>query len=276
MDPLIIILALPIGILIGFGAGIVGLTAWPIIVPLLFVIGGIPLHESLLSSLLIDLAIAVMLTIFYIRQSDSGVNTQLGSRLGLVAGVVAMVTVIIAFPLLEQYSDAFRGGSPFITLALGVVFLVQGIRMRNRHDRLDNSKEESKTSSLSDSQKRNLSYLLCVLIGFLTGAIAIGGAMNFVLVLVFLLGYPTFRAVGTAMVATTIMLALTVLSYLILLALSISTLPVVLLYICGGVLSSYLAVTRAQYIPEMRLRILIGIVVIATAFFATVQVYLLG
>jgi hypothetical protein len=148
--------------------------------------------------------------------------------------------------------------------------------MRNRHDRLDNSKEESKTSSLSDSQKRNLSYLLCVLIGFLTGAIAIGGAMNFVLVLVFLLGYPTFRAVGTAMVATTIMLALTVLSYLILLALSISTLPVVLLYICGGVLSSYLAVTRAQYIPEMRLRILIGIVVIATAFFATVQVYLLG
>ncbi len=276
MDPLILILAIPIGILIGLGAGIVGLTAWPIIVPLLFVIGGIPLHESLLSSLVVDLAIAFTLTSFYFRHPDSGVNTQLGFRLGLVAGIVAMVTVIIAFPLLEQYSDAFRGGSPIITLALGVVFLVQGIRMRNRSEIKSSSNEEDSTPSLSDSRKRNLSYILCVLIGFLTGAIAIGGAMNFVLVLVFLLGYPTFRAVGTAMVATTIMLALTVLSYLILLAFSISTLPVVLLYICGGVLSSYLAVTRAQYIPEMRLRILIGIVVIATAIFATVQVYLLG
>jgi uncharacterized membrane protein YfcA len=276
MDPLILVLAIPIGILIGLGAGIVGLTAWPIIVPLLFVIGGVPLHESLLSSLLVDFAIALTLALFYIRHSDSGVNIQLGSRLGLVAGIVSMVTVIIAFPLLEQYSDAFRGGSPFITLALGVVFLVQGIRMRNRSEKLGSSKEGSSTPSLSDSRKRNLSYVLCVLIGFLTGAIAIGGAMNFVLVLVFLLGYPTFRAVGTAMVATTIMLALTVLSYLILLTSSISTLPVVLLYICGGVLSSYLAVTRAQHIPEMRLRILIGIVVIATAIFATVQVYLLG
>ena len=276
MAPLIIFLALPVGILIGLGAGIVGLTAWPIIVPLLFVIGGIPLHESLLSSLLVDLAIAITLTLFYVRQPASGVNTQLGSKLGLVAGLVAMVTVIIAFPLLEQYSDAFRGGSPFITLALGVVFLVQGIRMRNRRETLTSLNEESSTASLSDPRKRNLSYMLCVLIGFLTGAIAIGGAMNFVLVLVFLLGYPTFRAVGTAMVAATIMLTMTVISYLILLTFSISTLPVVLLYICGGVLSSYLAVTRAQYIPEMRLRILIGIVVIATAIFATVQVYLLG
>ena len=236
MDPLILILAIPIGVLIGLGAGIVGLTAWPIIVPLLFVIGGIPLHESLLSSLLVDLAIAVMLTLFYIRHPDSGVNTQLGSRLGLVAGIVAVVTVIIAFPLLEQYSDAFRGGSPFITLALGVVFLVQGFRMRNRSGELGGSNEENWTPSPTDSRKSNLSYMLCVLIGFLTGAIAIGGAMNFVLVLVFLLGYPTFRAVGTAMIATTIMLTMTVLSYLVLLAFSISTLPVVLLYIMNIIL----------------------------------------
>ena len=100
--------------------------------------------------------------------------------------------------------------------------------------------------------------------------------MNFVLLLVFLVGYPTFRAVGTAMVATTIMLSMTVLTYLILLSFTISTLPVVLLYIGGGVVSSYIAVTRAQYIPERKLRLLIGIVVIATAIFATVQIFILG
>jgi uncharacterized membrane protein YfcA len=276
MGPLIVILAFPIGILIGLGAGIVGLTAWPIVVPLLFVIGGIPLHESLLSSLLIDFAIAITLTLFYIRNPDSGVDTKLGSRLGLVAGVVAMITVVIAFPILETYSDAFRGGSPIITLALGAIFLIQGIRMRNPSGENGGAKQRRKASSLSDSQKYILAYVFCIVVGFLTGAIAIGGAMNFVIVLVFLLAYPTFRAVGTGMVATTIMLSMTVVSYLVLLSFSLSTLPVVLLYICGGVLSSYIAVTRAQRIPERKLRLLIGIVVIATAILASVQIYLLG
>ena len=274
MDPLIVILALPIGVLIGLGAGIVGLTAWPIIVPLLFVIGGVPLHEALLSSLLVDLAIAITLTVFYLRNSDVEIDTQFGSRLGLIAGVAAVTTVVIAFPLLEQYSDAFRGGSPIITLALGAVFLVQGLRLKESDT--DGEAKESKFSSLSSHQKHILSYVFCVFVGVLTGAIAIGGAMNFVLLLVFLLGYPTYRAVGSAMVATTIMLAMTVVSYLVLLSFSISTLPVVLLYICGGVLSSYIAVTRAQHIPERKLRLLIGIVVIATAIFASVQIFVLG
>jgi uncharacterized membrane protein YfcA len=276
MDPLIVILALPIGILIGLGAGIVGLTAWPIIVPLLFVITEVPLHDALLSSLLVDLAIAITLTLFYVRLPDSGVNIKLGSRLGVVAGVAAAITVVIAFPLLEQYSDAFRGGSPFITLALGAVFLVQGIRMKKPRTEDTGEDQGGKVSSLSISQKHMLSYVFCILVGFLTGAIAIGGAMNFVIILVFLLGYRTFRAVGTAMVATTIMLSMTVLAYLILLSFTISTLLVVLLYIGGGVLSSYIAVTRAQHIPERKLRILIGLVVIATAIFASVQIFILG
>jgi len=274
MDPLIVILALPIGILIGFGAGIVGLTAWPIIVPLLFVIGGVPLHEALLSSLLIDLAIAITLTTFYLRRSDIEVDTQFGVKLGLVAGVTSMITVVFAFPLLEQYSDAFRGGSPIITLFLGAIFLIQGLRLKDSNIGIDN--KESKFSSLSPHQKHLLSYIFCVLIGFLTGAIAIGGAMNFVILLVFLLGYSTFRAVGSAMVATTIMLTMTIVAYLILLSFTIFTLPTVLLYIGGGVLSSYIAVTRAQRIPERRLRIMIGIVVIATAIFASVQIFILG
>lgn len=275
MDPIILILAFPLGILIGLGAGIVGLTAWPIIVPLLFVIGGVPLHESLLSSLLVDLAIAITLTLFYTRRSESQVNIQLGTRFGLVAGVTAAITAVIAFPLLEHYSNAFRGGSPIITLALGVIFLVQGIRMKGPVTETATSNQEGRSSSLSISQKHLLSYIFCILVGFLTGAIAIGGAMNFVIILVFLLGHRTFQAVGTAMVATTIMLSMTVLVYLILLSFSITTILAVLLYVCGGVLSSYIAVTRAQFIPEKKLRIIIGVVVIATALFASVQVFLL-
>jgi uncharacterized membrane protein YfcA len=276
MDPVILLLALPLGILIGLGAGIVGLTAWPIIVPLLFVIADVPLHESLLSSLLVDLAIAITLTLFYVRRPDSEVDIPLGARLGLVAGITATITAVIAFPILGQYSHLFRGGSPIITLALGALFLVQGIRMRTPIDESTQKNQNGRMSALSISQKHFLSYVFCVLVGFLTGAIAIGGAMNFVIVLVFFLGYRTFRAVGTAMVATTIMLSMTVLVYLSLLSFTISTLLAVSLYVCSGVLSSCVAVTKAQYIPERKLRIIIGLVVISTAIFASAQVYLLG
>ncbi|TFH10407.1 MAG: hypothetical protein E4H14_02625 [Candidatus Thorarchaeota archaeon] len=42
MDPLIFILAIPFGILIGLGAEVIGLSAWPLVVPLLLVFGGLP------------------------------------------------------------------------------------------------------------------------------------------------------------------------------------------------------------------------------------------
>ena len=73
------LLAIPIGVLVGLAAGVIGLTAWPILVPLLLVFGGFPLHEVLLSSLLVDLMIAFVLllntsadgdhmALFYVRR----------------------------------------------------------------------------------------------------------------------------------------------------------------------------------------------------------------
>ena len=77
MDPLIFILAIPFGILIGLGAGVIGLSAWPLVVPLLLVFGGLPLHEVLLSSLLIDLAITIVLSLFYVNNQDVEVDTTI-------------------------------------------------------------------------------------------------------------------------------------------------------------------------------------------------------
>ena len=100
--------------------------------------------------------------------------------------------------------------------------------------------------------------------------------MNIVLVLIFILGYPTLRAVGTAMVATTVMLSMTVVAFIILLQFSMPTLPIVVLYVLVGALSSYLAVSRVQNISERKLRFTIGIVILTAAIFATAQVYFIG
>ncbi|MFX1264830.1 MAG: sulfite exporter TauE/SafE family protein [Promethearchaeota archaeon] len=287
MDPLIVMISLlsvPIGILIGLGAGVVGLTAWPLLVPLLLVFGGFPLHEALLSSLLVDLVIAVILTIFYVRFADVEVDGIYGAKLGTVAGITAIITVIIAFPLLEQYSDVFKGGSTIVTMLLGVFFIIQGVRMKSPPNQagLDNtdssgySRLDARHNRFSQKQKNLISYGFCAVQGLLTGAIAIGGAMNIVLVLAFLVGYPTLRAVGTAMVTTTIMLSATVLAYAVLLEFTLSTLPIVVLYVIVGGISCLIAVMRVQSIPERRLRLTIGVVVMTAALFAAAQVFLLG
>lgn len=269
-----IILAFPIGVLVGLGAGVIGLTAWPLLVPLLLVFGGVPLHEALLSSLLVDLAIAFVLSAFYVRHQEVAIDSTYGVKLGIVAGIVALVTASLAFPILEQFSSLFEGGSSIITLLFGIMFIVQAFKMKNF---TGTKREGSKSGSphLSGKQKESIVYGFCILQGFLTGLIAMGGAMNIALVLMFIVGLPTLRAVGTAMVATTIMLSMTVISYLVLLQFSLSTVLLVSLYVVIGSISSYLAVTRIQSISERKLRFTIGIVILIAAIFATTQVYLL-
>lgn len=279
MDPItltLFILAIPIGILIGFGAGVIGMTAWPLVVPLLLVFGGYPLHEVLLSSMLVDLVIAASLSFFYVRTSEIEIDRTYSIKLGLVAGTIAAGTAILSFPLLTQYSNLFEGGSTIVTMILGSLFIVQAIRMRTPFSsrEVDNFKQYPKIQ-ISDRRNDAIAYGFCIIQGFLTGLLAMGGAMNIVIVLMFLIGYPTLRAVGTAMITTTIMLTMTVIVYSILLQFALSTLPLVILYLVLAVVSSYIAVTRVQHISERKLRFTIGIVILTAAIFATVQVFLL-
>lgn len=280
MDPLtltLMLLAFPIGILIGLGAGIIGMTAWPLLVPLLLVFGGYPLHEVLLSSMLVDLVIAINLSIFYLRKPEIEVDRNFSLKLGMTAGITATVTAIVAFPILIQYSNLFEGGSTVVTMILGGLFIVQAIRMKSPVD----SKTTVITNGFSrvrfsDRQKDAIAYGFCIIQGFLTGILAMGGAMNIAIVLIFLIGYPTLRAVGTAMTTTAIMLAMTVVTYLVLLQFTLSTLPLVILYLVLAAVSSYLAVTKVQHISDRKLRFTIGIVILTAAIFASIQIFLLS
>jgi len=280
MDPLmltLIFLAIPIGILIGLGAGVIGMTAWPLIVPLLLVFGGYPLHEVLLSSMLVDLVIAANLSVFYLRKPELEIDGMYATKLGATAGIVATITAIAVFPILAQYSHLFKGGSTIVTMILGSLFIVQAVRMNNVPGlKANDIPEESSRNRFSDRQKDAIAYGFCIIQGFLTGLLAMGGAMNIVIVLMFLIGYPTLRAVGTAMITTTIMLTMTVIAYLILMQFTLSTLPLVILYLVLAAVSSYVAVIKVQHIPERKLRFTIGIVILASAIFASVQVFMIS
>lgn len=279
MDPVtatLLVLAIPIGILIGVGAGIVGLTAWPLLVPVFFVFGGISLHESLLSSLLVDLLIAVILSGFYLKQPEVKVDTNLGMKLGLVTSVFSILTLMAVFSLLEQYSGLFKGGSTLVTLLLGCVFLVQGVRMKEGHRTEGSLDFPDGLGRFSATQKRTIAYIFCIGQGVLTGVLAIGGAMNIVLILAFVVGLPLLRAVGTAMISTAITMVAVVISYLFLLEFTVTVLHVTLAYMLVAGISCIIAVTCIQTTSEKKLRLLIGSVVIFAAVIAMIQVYLIG
>jgi uncharacterized membrane protein YfcA len=275
MDPLLFILAIPFGILIGLGAGVIGLSAWPLVVPLLLVFGGLPLHEVLLSSLLIDLSIAIVLSLFYERNQDVEVDTTYGVQLGVFAGLIAVTIAIIVFPILEQLSGVFEGGSSIVTLVLGGLFIFQAVRMGDSSYTTD-GRFENAPNQIAVRKKNLITIGICLIQGILTGIIAMSGAMNIVIVLIFLLGYPTLRAVGTAMIATAVMLIMMVITYLILIQFSLTTLPIIVFFVVIASISGYFSVTKAQQIPERKLRFTIGIVILIAAILATIQVYLLG
>ena len=171
MDPLLLtllFLAVPLGILIGLGAGIIGMTAWPLLVPLLLVFGGYPLHEVLLSSMLVDLVVAANLSIFYLRRSQSKIDGMYSIKLGVTAGIVAAITALIAFPILTYYSHLFEGGSTVVTMILGVLFIIQAIRMKTPLDsEKDLANEKSSKLGLSSRRKDAIAYGFCIIQGFL-------------------------------------------------------------------------------------------------------------
>ncbi len=284
MDPLLLlVLGIPIGILIGLGASVIGLTAWPLIVPLFFVFGGFSLHESLLASMCIDLVLATFLAIFYKQKTKIEIEINYGLKLGAISGAVAFIAAAIAFPLLLQFPDAFKGGSGIINLILGALFIIQAVRTKNGPNALTPTplevqppaKRERWHQNLTEKQRGLFVFVFCAFQGLITGIIAIGGAMNIVIILIILLGYPTLRAVGTAMISTSIMLSITVMVYLILLEFVVTIWFWIFFYSLIAILSCVIGVRIAQRISERSLRFVIGIVVITAAIFSFIQAFLL-
>ncbi len=282
MDPLttlLLILGIPIGILVGLGASVIGLTAWPLIVPLFFVIGGFSLHESLLSSMIIDVMLALVLSVFYSRTEEVDVDRSYGIKLGSTAGIIAVVFALIAFPLLIQFSDAFKSGASIVNYVFGSIFIIQAIRTKNggkKEESAEPSRLQSWREGLTQKQKNLVVFGFVSLQGVLTGILAIGGAMNIVIMLILVLGYPTLKAVGTAMMATTIMLSMTVVAYLLLLGFVSTTWLLILVYGVIAVISCVGGALQAQRISERSIRFVIGTVILAAAIFATLQITILG
>ena len=78
---------------IGIAASAIGFTAWPLVVPVLFILCGIDLYLTLFSSLLVDCANALVMTIIAKK------NNCLDVRQGIRLAVFAVVWIVAGFSL---------------------------------------------------------------------------------------------------------------------------------------------------------------------------------
>ena len=170
------------GIGAGLGTGFAGMSAAAVISPMLIAFLGMPAYEAVGIALEQDVLASAVFAY------TSGKNKNLDIK----NGIVMMITVLI-FTMVGSYisslvpNDAMGGFSTFMTLLLGIKFIVRPV-MTTKEAMGD-----------VDPKKRFIQSVLCgILIGFICGFIGAGGGMMMLLILTSVLGYELKTAVGTS------------------------------------------------------------------------------
>lgn len=174
IDALIIVLvSATLGSMIGVGGGF-------IIVPLLTLLMGLPIRESIGLSLLAIVAVASSASITYTKAG------YVNYRVGLMLETTTVIGAIIGAWLCILLSQRI------LTLLFGLLLIYVGYRM------LRNIQFKSEEYIELDNRKMLIGMLSSFLAGLASGLLGIGGGVLKVPIMVLVLGLPTKIAIGTS------------------------------------------------------------------------------
>ena len=166
----------------GLGTGFAGMSAAPVISPMLITFLGMDPYMAVGIALASDVLASAVSAYTYHK------NRNLDVRNGLI-----MMAAVLLFTVVGSYiasllpSHTMGGFSVFMTFLLGVKFIVRPVMT---------TKEAMQGVS---AKKRAVQSVVCgVLIGFICGFVGAGGGMMMLLILTSVLGYELKTAVGTS------------------------------------------------------------------------------
>ncbi len=205
---ILILVFTPLSLFIGFGASAIGFTAWPLMVPLLFVLFGFDLYLTIFISLLVDCSNALIKTLSATRKNQ--IDIKSGGRLAIVACLGVIPGIYASKNFIPQNTELFRGTIGIFTLLFGLGFIRRGLKKgkEKAQDKVVTANQEEYKITTSNSWKRlslikvHIIWLLIAFVAFLTGLIGIGGGMLYAIFLMACLAFPTMKATGTAMMIT--------------------------------------------------------------------------
>lgn len=166
----------------GLGTGFAGMSAAAVISPMLITFLGLPAYEAVGIALASDVLASAVSAYTY------GKNKNLDIRNGIVMmGAVLLFTLVGSFTASLVPNAAMGGFSVFMTLFLGIKFILKPVM----------TTKESMTSV--SAKKRFIQSLISgIAVGFICGFIGAGGGMMMLLLLTGILGYELKTAVGTS------------------------------------------------------------------------------
>lgn len=202
---LLILLLIPLSVFIGFAASAIGFTAWPLIVPVLFVFFGFDLYLTLFISLLVDCGNALVMVL------KSYPHKLVDIKFGLMISAYTLIWIAIGIgfgaTFIPQHQEMFRGAAGFLIILFGILFIFRGYRLKRKISAGTHEpgsvfhSPEAHRQGLGICRSR-LIYPAAAAMGLQTGLVGIGGGMGHAVILMACLSYPTMMATGTAMLIT--------------------------------------------------------------------------
>lgn len=166
----------------GLGTGFAGMSAAAVITPMLVTFLGIEPYTAVGIALASDVLASAVSAYTYKRNKNLDVKNGL-----LMMAMVLIFTVVGSYVSSIVPAKAMGGFSTFMTLILGVKFILKPVMT---------TKQEMETVS---KKRRVMGSALCgMLIGFICGFVGAGGGMMMLLILTSVLGYELKTAVGTS------------------------------------------------------------------------------
>lgn len=195
----------PLAFFIGIGASAIGLTAWMMLVPILFVFFGFDLYLTLFISLLLDCGNALIMTIFAGQNGQLKVRT--GLKLSMLSALFVCLGIYVGTRFIPENKEFFKAPALFFNFLFGLGFLRRGYRSGRLEAALARAEANGEPLAVEGSLhsspvRRHAVYAAIALVGFQSGLFGIGGGALYSVSLMFCLSFSTLLATGTAMFMT--------------------------------------------------------------------------
>ena len=208
LTPLKALMLVLAGIFVGVLTSLMGASGVMFVVPILTMFFGLSVHSAIGTSLAVDVISSLAVSISYYNHGKVDLKPSILMALSAVAGAQLGGKVAHLTPELQlQWLFA-------LSMIVGGVFMFKGGYMQVL------SKHEGLTKILELIRKyvqgrKSVSILVGLIIGTICGLLGAGGGVMFLIVLIFLYGYPTHTAVGTSTFIMTMTAASGAVSYVI-------------------------------------------------------------
>ncbi len=232
-----------IGMFAGMVTGLTGASAVMVVVPLVNLLLGFSVHESIGVSLMVDVIASLAISYTYYKHGNvdlkSGIWVAIGSVLGAQLGAI----------FAAKTSEISLGG------AFGTFLILTGIVIWRKGLNREILGKIGKVMKFKTNSRRIATVFISGLaVGVMTGIFGAGGGAMVFLILVFVLSFPIHLAVGTS----TLIMAITASSGMIGYALQRSVRPIAGLIL--GASAAFGGIVSARFANEVNEKVLAKIV----------------